>query len=187
MDHDLSALLATTATPATPEAGSPLAASPEAAAGIPGIATETDMAQLLGVTANRVRTLTRDGHLLKAGPGQWKVRESLAHYIGHLRTIAARAGNPAAGADPDALKAEKLRLTRAQADKEETRVRRERGELVPADAVAREWSTLARDVRNALLAVPSRCGAGLPHLTATDVATIEREIRKALEGLANGN
>ncbi len=155
---------------------------------IPGIADESQMARLLGVTANRVRTLQRDGLLAKAGPGRWDVRASLGLYLERLRTIAARAGAPAAcGGDPDALRAEKLRLTRAQADKEETRVQRERGELVPADAVEREWSSLARDVRNALLAVPSRCGAGLPHLTATDVATIEREIRKALEGLADGN
>lgn len=155
---------------------------------IPAVMDESQMARLLGVTANRVRTLQRDGLLAKAGPGRWDVRASLGLYLERLRTIAARAGAPAAcGGDPDALRAEKLRLTRAQADKEETRVQRERGELVPADAVEREWSSLARDVRNALLAVPSRCGAGLPHLTATDVATIEREIRKALEGLADGN
>ena len=96
------------------------------------------------------------------------------------------AGNPASG-DAEALKAEKLRLTRAQADKEEARVQRERGEVVEAAAVAREWANLLRDVRNALLAVPSRCGAALPHLTAGDVATLDRQIRKALEGLADGN
>lgn len=64
---------------------------------------------------------------------------------------------------------------------------RERGELVSADAVSREWASILRDLRNAMLAVPSRCGATLPHLTSTDVATLEREIRIALEGVANGN
>ena len=187
MRFDLNDLLSVPATLATPQTGSPLAANPEAPAAIPGIATEAELAALLGVSASTVRTKKREGLMIPAGRGRYDVRKTLHAYLDRLRETAGRAGNPAAGADPDALKAEKLRLTRAQADKEETRVQRERGELVPADAVAREWSTLARDVRNALLAVPSRCGAGLPHLTATDVATIEREIRKALEGLANGN
>lgn len=154
---------------------------------LPGVLSESEMAVLLGLTANRVRVITRDGRLVKVAPGRWDVRASLPLYLDRLRTLAARAGAPAAGGDPDALKAEKLRLTRAQADKEETRVARERGELVSADAVSREWAGILRDLRNALLAVPSRCGAGLPHLTSTDIATIDREIRLALEGVAHGN
>lgn len=155
---------------------------------IPAIADESQMARLLGVTANRVRTLTRDGLLVKAAPGRWDVRASLTRYLERLRIIAARAGAPAAGGgDADALRAERLRLTRAQADKEETRVQRERGELVPATDVEREWGNLLRDVRNALLAVPSRFSSLTPHLTPTDVENLDREIRAALEGLGNGN
>ena len=45
----------------------------------------------------------------------------------------------------------------------------------------------AEGVRAAMLAVPSRCGATLPHLTAHDIAELDREIRNALEGLADGN
>jgi phage terminase Nu1 subunit (DNA packaging protein) len=108
----------------------------------------------------------------------------LGIYIEHLRAVASRSGGRPS-ADGDDLKAERLRLTRAQADKEETRVARERGELVPAEAVSREWASILRDLRNALLAVPSRCAATLPHLTATDSAYFEREIRKALEGAAH--
>lgn len=152
---------------------------------IPAAMREPEIAAFLNLATSQVRTKTADGILVKAGRGRWDVRKSTAAYIARLQQHASRAGRPPEGGDE--LKAEKLRLTRAQADKEETRVRRESGELVEAVTVCREWSNLVRDVRNALLAVPSRCGAALPHLTATDIATLDREIKKALEGLADGN
>lgn len=146
---------------------------------------EAALSQFLGLVTSQIRTKTRDGILTKTGPGRWDVRASVKSYVAQLQVHASRAGRPPDGGDD--LKAEKLRLTRAQADKEETRVKREAGDLVEAAAVTRGWSNLLRDMRNALLAVPSRCGAALPHLTATDIATIDREIKKALEGLANGH
>ncbi|SEN57909.1 Phage DNA packaging protein, Nu1 subunit of terminase [Gemmobacter aquatilis] len=149
---------------------------------------ERGMAALMRLSLSQVRTKAREGLFVRSGRGRYDVAESLGRYIEHLRSVASRSGGrPSAVGDADDLRAEKLRLTRAQADKEETRVARERGELVPADAVTREWASLLRDLRNALLAVPSRCGATLGHLTATDIATIDHEIRTALEGVAHGN
>ncbi|MFN3401863.1 MAG: hypothetical protein ACK4Z4_16105, partial [Ferrovibrio sp.] len=163
----------------------PPAAKIETGNAIPGVMVETDIAAFLNLATSQVRTKTADGILVKIGRGRWDVRRSTTAYIARLQEHAARAGRPVEGGDE--LKAQKLRLTRAQADKEETRVRREAGDLVEAAAVSREWANVMRDVRNALLAVPSRCGAALPHLTATDIATLDREIKKALEGLADGN
>ncbi|WP_192931196.1 terminase small subunit [Gemmobacter serpentinus] len=149
---------------------------------------ERGMAALTRLSLPQVRTKAREGLFVRSGRGRYDVAESIGRYIEQLRSVASRSGGrPAAGGDTDDLRAEKLRLTRAQADKEEARVARERGELVPADAVSREWAGILRDLRNALLAVPSRCGAGLPHLTSTDIATLDREIRTALEGVAHGN
>lgn len=148
---------------------------------------ERQMAALMRLSLSQVRTKAREGVFTRCGRGRYDVAESVGRYIEHLRSVASRVGATPPGGSPDELKAEKLRLTRAQADKEETRVARERGELVPADAVSREWAGILRDLRNALLAVPSRCGAGLPHLTSTDIATLDREIRTALEGVAHGN
>lgn len=154
-------------------------------AALPHEMDERALAGLLRLSPSMVRTKAREGIFVRSRRGQYDVAESVGRYVERLRQTSARAGQP--GSDPDELKAEKLRLTRAQADKEETRVQRERGELVEAAEVTREWQNVLRDLRNALLAVPSRCGAGLPHLTATDVATIEREIRIALEAVADGN
>jgi len=140
------------------------------------------MASLLGVSHQTVRTAA-----VKIGRGRFDVAATLRAYLDRLREHAGRAGRPSASGDTEALRAEKLRLTKAQADKEETRVRREQGELVEAAAVTREWQAVLRDTCNALLAVPSRCGAALPHLTPSDLATVEKEIRKALRGLSDGD
>lgn len=147
---------------------------------------ESGLADLLGITANRVRILTRDGQFRRTAPATYNLREAVRGYCANLREHAGRAGRPAA-AENDALKAEKLRLARQQADKLEIGNAAARGELVKVAEVEREWANVLRDVRSTLLAVPSRLGAKLPHLTAHDVAEIDREMKAALEGLAHGN
>lgn len=146
---------------------------------------ESDLADLLGITANRVRTLARDGVLKRAGRASYNRREAVRAYCGNLREKAARAGRPAA-ADSDALKAESIRVKRAQADAQELKNAASRGELLDATAVERQWASVLRDVRAGLLAVPSRVGAKLSHLTAHDLAEIDREIRHSLERLSDG-
>jgi phage terminase Nu1 subunit (DNA packaging protein) len=94
-----------------------------------------------------------------------------------------RAGAGRPRAPGESLEAARRRLARANADRRELEVRRLRGELLDADATARAWATLARDVRAAVLAVPGRVATALPHLTPTDIDTIDREIRAALVGL----
>lgn len=155
---------------------------------IPGEMSEREIAELFGLSLSMVRTKASEGVFVRSRRGRYDVRACIRAYVPRLREAASRSGpgSKSSGATAD-LNAEKLRLTKAQADKEETRVARERGELVLAADVAREWSNVLRDVRNALLAVPSRCGASLPHLTATDVATMENEIRSALEGIGHAN
>jgi len=150
---------------------------------IAAVMDERQLAAFLGITPATVRTMARDGLALKAGRGRYDVAETVRVYAGNLRTRAT--GRPAP--DNDALKAERLRLVAAQAEREELRVAQTKGELLPAADVAREWAATLRDVRSALLAVPSRCGASLPHLTASDIATLERELKAALEALADGN
>ena len=150
---------------------------------IPGTMTEAEIATFLGIGTSRVRTLARDGHLVKVSRGRFDVRASLAAYLSRLRDGAVKGG----GQVPDDLKAEKLRLAKHQADKIEIQNAAARGELVRSADVEREWANVLRDVRSTMLAVPSRVGSKLAHLTAHDVAEIDREIKAALEGLANGN
>jgi phage terminase Nu1 subunit (DNA packaging protein) len=89
-----------------------------------------------------------------------------------------------ATANPDLL-AEKIRLAKEQADKTALANAKARGELLPAAEVEREWAAILRDVRAAMLALPSRLQQKLPHLSAHDVAMIDREIRDVLAELGN--
>jgi len=155
-------------------------------AGFPGGIAESvgeaELAELLGCTASHIRTLTREGHLVKAGRARWNFRASLLTYLGHIRELAVKRGRT-----DDPMKLERIRVLTAQAQKIEMQNQIAAGEMLQSTAVEREWSGVLRDVRSTLLAVPSRCGASLPHLTAHDLAAIDREIKSALEGLANGN
>ena len=150
---------------------------------IPGTMTEAELAKLLGIVTSRIRTLHREGVMIKTGRNQFDVRASLNNYLSRLRDGATKGG----GQIPDDLKAEKLRLARQQADKLEIANASARGELVRSADVEREWANVLRDVRSTMLAVSSRVGSKLAHLTAHDVAEIDSEIKAALEGLANGN
>lgn len=163
-----------------PRKPSPLQAVSEEA--IPATMSEVQLAAFLGVATSQVRTKTRDGILVKDGPGRWDVRKSLANYLSQLRENAFKGG-----LQTDELKAEKLRLAREQADKLEIGNAAARGDMVKAADVEREWANVLRDVRSTMLAVPSRVGSKLSHLTVHDVAEIDFEIKAALEGLANGN
>ena len=150
---------------------------------IPATMTESEIAAFLGLATSSVRTKTRDGILVRSGRGRFDVAQSLRKYLDQLRSQAARAGRPVA----DDLKKEKLRLATAQAESTELKNAVARGEMVKASDVQREWAGVLRDVRSSLLAVPSRIGAKLPHLTPHDVAEMGIEIQTALEALANGD
>lgn len=156
---------------------------------LPETVHESELAALLGISRARITQLIRDGILKRSGRARFNLHEAVQAYTGQLRSVASRVGYAGGKGTPAnaALNEEKLRLAKQQADKIELQNAAARGELVKALDVERAWAGVLRDVRAALLGVPSRCGATLPHLTAHDVQEIDREIRGALEGLANGN
>jgi len=59
--------------------------------------------------------------------------------------------------------------------------------LVDADAVEARWRTALTDIRNRLLTVPGRCGTRISHLSRAEIATIDREVRDALQELGDPN
>lgn len=154
--------------------------------GIAATLSESELAALLGIGTSRIRTLCRDGVIRRASRGKFNARDALAAYVANLREQASRAGRSGIGQSDD-LKAEKTRLAKEQADKLALANAAARKELVPASEVTRQWGSILRDLRAQLLAVSSRVGAKLPHLSAHDVAEIEREIKAALEAIADGN
>jgi phage terminase Nu1 subunit (DNA packaging protein) len=75
---------------------------------------------------------------------------------------------------------QRARLASAQADLAELKAAEKRGELLAAAEVERTWGGILRTVGASMLAIPSRVGARLPHLTAGDVDEIDREVRAVL-------
>jgi phage terminase Nu1 subunit (DNA packaging protein) len=144
--------------------------------------SETDLADLLGLTANRIRTLTRDGVLKRVAPATYDRREAVRAYCHALREALTKKGHASKGGD--AMAAEKLRLAAALAEKAERANAAARGELIPAAQVTREWSEVLRGVRAGLLSLPSRVGSRLGHLTPHDLSEIDREIRSTLHDLS---
>ncbi|NRD51195.1 hypothetical protein [Corallococcus exiguus] len=71
-----------------------------------------------------------------------------------------------------------------QARQAELDYRQEAGELVPARDVRAKLEDVFRTCRTHLLGVPSRARQAMPHLTASDVGTLENLVREALDELA---
>lgn len=148
---------------------------------LPAVITADQLGALLGVSGRVVRELAQRQIISRASKGVYPTHASVAAYCAHLREQAAgRSGSVS-------LTSERVRVTTAQAEKLEMANAAARGELIPAREVTATWASILRDVRSAMLAVPNRCGSLLPHLTPHDVATLDGEVRNALEALSNGN
>ena len=76
-----------------------------------------------------------------------------------------------------------VRLKVARAELAETKLARERGDLVDAAEVEREWFDRTTKVRTRLLAVTSRVRQQAPDLQAATITLIDGLIREALEEL----
>lgn len=80
---------------------------------------------------------------------------------------------------------ERARLAAAQADNVEMKNKVMRRELIPEAEVEATWSEIVVATRNAIMAAPARIQSDLPHLTAFDIATIDRHLRDALTRLGS--
>lgn len=147
---------------------------------LPGVVSAAELGQWLNLAAPRISALAREGRIPRREDGRFDLQAAIRGYVENLRlktTGSALANNPE-------LNTEKIRLARANAEKVEAANARARGELAALSDVEREWAGILRDVRAALLALPSRAAARLGHLTPHDVATLDREVRAVLNELS---
>ena len=140
--------------------------------------TAGKLAEWLGLTANRVSALAREGVIPRNADKRFPLRAAVKAYCEN-----ARAGATGRRGDTE-LAAEKLRLAKENADKLAFQNARARGELIAAAEVEREWAGVLRDVRAAFLALPSRAAGKLGHLTPHDLAALDAEVRDVLMELA---
>ena len=143
---------------------------------IPETINAATLADMLGISANRVSVLAAEGVLTKAGRGKYVLADSLRGYIAYAKD------NPT-GRKRHASD-QKHRLTAAQADLAELKLAQANGDLLPAAEVAREWQGIVVDLRARLLAMPARVAAALG-LERAEAAALDAEVRAALEDIAN--
>lgn len=143
-----------------------------------------DLCEMLGISAPALTDLHKRGLAVKLGHDAYDLAATVQAYTGHLRGVAGGRG----GEDHvNTLTSERARLAREQADAQALKNAERRGELLQAAEVSRVWGDTLRGLRARLLALPSRLRADLPHLSASDVALIDREMRNTLQELAHAD
>ena len=131
------------------------------------------LAEFIGVSPRSLTELGRRGVAVRAGPGRWRLQESVRRYCDGLRH---RGGGEAVRTTTTV---ERGRLAKEQADSFALKNARLRGSLVEREAVEREWSDILRTVRSGILAIPSR----LTHLAPQERAALDGELRRVLTEL----
>lgn len=140
------------------------------------------LADLFGVEERTLRTLADEGKVVKVGRGRYDRDASIRLYVGHLRGVASGRGGDDQVAN---LTAERARLAKEQADNWAKRNALQDRDLVSGAEVGARWHAILASLRSRMMAVPSRCRHRLPHLTVTDVAALDRELRDALTEAAD--
>ena len=92
------------------------------------------LAEFIGVSPRSLTELGRRGVAVRAGPGRWRLQESVRRYCDGLRH---RGGGEAVRTTTTV---ERGRLAKEQADSFALKNARLRGSLVEREAVEREWS-----------------------------------------------
>lgn len=139
------------------------------------------VAEWLALSTRSVSELAEKGQAIRLGHGKYDLKATVQRYASHMREVAAARGGEAQILD---LTAERARLAKEQADAQELKNAVSRKELLPAGDVEREWADVLLRIRSAILSVPARLR---PHmsLSVTDAALLDRELRDALEALAD--
>lgn len=131
------------------------------------------LAAVLGVAPSTINKFAANGQFRKAGPGRFALAECVQAYV------EMKAGKVPQG--------DVARRQKADADLAELKAANLAGKLLDALEVEREWSATCRDLRAAILAMPGRLSARLPHLGQADLAAIDSELREALTTLGGAD
>jgi phage terminase Nu1 subunit (DNA packaging protein) len=138
--------------------------------------SSTEIGELLGLSTKTISALATAGVLVRSGRGRYQLKKSIKGYCDHLRKSASGRGSPTA--------TERVRLVAAQADAAEHKAKALANSLLPAADVEAGWAGIVRAIRAALLALPSRVGAQVSHLTPHDIVVIDDEVKAVLQELS---
>ncbi len=136
------------------------------------------LGDLLNLNASNIRRWTREGVLVRAeAKGTYRLYDSVKAYTRHLQKMA----GGRAGFDPSIdLIGASAALKHEQAELAKTRRLILSGTVIEVTRILPVWQRFARTIRQALLAVPSRCRSRAPHWSAFDAGIVDEEIRSVL-------
>jgi len=118
-----------------------------------------------------VNKLESEGVIIKTSHNRYDLVRSVSAYIARLK---GQDGDEESGGGD--YYAERARLTKAQADERELKVKVSEASLIPIETAERVWCDAAISLRNNFLALPSKMSHVLCDIT--DKAVISEEIRK---------
>jgi phage terminase Nu1 subunit (DNA packaging protein) len=153
---------------------------------MPHISTDV-LAKALDVTPRRVRQLAQEGVFPRQAHGKWDLAKCLLAYVRHVqKELRGRNGSGENGAEIPGLTAERERRLRVQRERDEIRLAKERGALIPVETYRRELTEAFSTVRERLLGLKRLAPdlEGLPR--AMIEIRLDAAVRDVLASLADG-
>jgi phage terminase Nu1 subunit (DNA packaging protein) len=141
------------------------------------VMNKAEIAELFGVTVRTIHNWAALGWLVRSGRG-YDVAASVRSVTKALQAAVAGRSNDSKLVEANV--ASRGRLAAAQARSVELRNKIAEGSMLPAADVEARWGAIMVEIRAAMLALPSRAGMRLPHLSSYDISEIDREVREVL-------
>lgn len=148
---------------------------------MPEAVSNAELAAFLDVTPSTIGDLAAKGRVVRIGRGKYDLKASTRAYVGHLREAAA-----GRAATNEELRAEKIRLTAAQADMAEMTKAERALTMVDVREFENRWSDEMSRLRQAFLSLSTKISAALPGLTRHEVVVVDETVRLLLERLSEG-
>lgn len=154
------------------------------------MATQLELSDFIGISTKQIRNLQNKGILPpKLADGTFDGPKTVQAYIDYRVRISRKNGAEKSelGEKKTTYEEEKIRLTKAQADKVEIEVQKELRQLIPAEEVATYFEETGMRLRSKLMTLPTKLSPRL--LSQDEIAVIEDilavEIKDALSELSN--
>ena len=151
---------------------------PRASHWMPEHCTVADLSRIFGVSGRTVRDLDQR-EILKHDAAGIRTLDSIHAYLEHLRKAAAGRTS-----GEQSLAEERAKETQVKREIGEMKLMQLRGEMLTLSEVSASWSSFASAVKAAVLSIPSKARAKIPHLTAHDAESLKQMCRDILIDLS---
>jgi len=146
--------------------------------------TAIELGQLLGVSDRAIRDMGEAGMPFSQVKGKvYRYQWRACHTWWLANRYKGSVAQPRGSRVPSKADSE-ARLLDVKARREEIKLARDEGRLVPVEEIEPTWLRVAETVKNRVLTLPPKAKEELPHLSTDDVKVLHRLCREALEELS---